>query len=174
MAAGATYTPIATTTLGSNQTTVTFSSISTAYTDLVVVFVPASSSGTNGVRVRVGNGSLDTGSNYSGTYLNGNGTSAISNRDSNASQFQFNNSGTTTTLGNQVSIMHFLNYSNTTTYKTFLARNNSASANVEQAVGLWRSTSAINIIAFNINTFGSSTGDFITGSTFTLYGIVCA
>ena len=37
MAAGSTYTPIATTTLGSAQADVTFSSISGSYTDLVLI-----------------------------------------------------------------------------------------------------------------------------------------
>ena len=38
MAAGATYEPISTTTLGSNTNTVSFTSISSAYTDLIFVF----------------------------------------------------------------------------------------------------------------------------------------
>ena len=38
MAAGNTYTPIATTTLSSSQNDITFSSIPSTYTDLVIVF----------------------------------------------------------------------------------------------------------------------------------------
>ena len=166
-----TYTPIATQTLGSNATNVTFSSIPGTYTDLRFVMIPASSSGTNGIRMRVGNSTLDTGSNYSGTYLDGNGTNAASWRDTSATQNQLSyRIGIDTTLVQNYTI-DFLNYSNTTTYKTMLVRYNSASAAAGTAVLLWRSTLAITTFSFNINSFGSSTGDFITGSTFTLYGI---
>jgi hypothetical protein len=172
MAAGSTYTPIATTTLGSNTTTVTLSSIPSTYTDLRVVIVPASSSGTNGIRMRI-NG--DTGTNYSATYLGGNGSSAASARDTSDSNMQISwYIGIDTTLGKQIYTLDFMNYSNATTYKTILIRNSAAAAAVEGNVGLWSSTSAINSLSFNINTFGSSTGDFITGSTFTLYGIAAA
>jgi hypothetical protein len=156
-------------TLAYDTTTVTLSSIPSGYTDLRLVFVPASSDGTNGIRMRI-NG--DTGSNYSITYLSGNGTSAISNRESSASQISLSYFGgiTTSLGGNQVAI-DFQNYSNTTTYKTALVRYNMASSSAEANVALWRSTSAITSLSFNINSFGSSTGDFIAGSTFSLYGI---
>ena len=172
MAAGPTYTPIATTTLGSNTTTVTLSSIPSIYTDLRVVIVPASSSGTNGIRMRI-NG--DTGTNYSATYLSGTGSAANSGRTTSSANMSLSNYvGITTTLGEVIYTLDFMNYSNTTTYKTTLIRTNQAANGVEGNVGLWRSTSAINSLSFNINTFGSSTGDFITGSTFTLYGIAAA
>jgi hypothetical protein len=172
MAAGSTYTPIATTTLGSNQTTVTLSSIPSTYTDLRVVIVPASSSGTNGIRMRI-NG--DTGTNYSATYLTGTGSAANSGRTTSSANMSLGNyTGIGLTLGEVNLELDFMNYSNSTTYKTVLIRNNQPSNAVEGNVGLWRSTSAINSLSFNINTFGSSTGDFITGSTFTLYGIAAA
>jgi mucin-19 len=159
-------------TLASNTTTVTLSSIPSGYTDLRLVFVPASSDGTNGIRMRI-NG--DTGSNYSITYLSGNGTSAISNKDSNASQISLSYfGGITTSLGGTQVAIDFQNYSNTTTYKTALVRYNMASSSAEANVALWRSTSAITSLSFNINSFGSSTGDFIAGSTFSLYGIANA
>ena len=172
MAAGATYTPIASTTLGSNTTVVTLSSIPSTYTDFRVVIVPASSSGTNGIRMRI-NG--DTGTNYSITFLTGTGSAANSGRESNSANMSLGNyTGITTTLGQVLVTLDFLSYANTSTYKTVLIRNNQPSNAVEGNVGLWRSTSAINSLSFNINTFGSSTGDFITGSTFTLYGISSA
>jgi hypothetical protein len=171
MADTVTYTPIATQTLTGNATNVTFSSITGTYKDLRLVMVPASSSGTNGIRMRVGNGSLDTGSNYSGTYLDGNGSTAASWRDSSGTQAQLSyRLGIATTLV-QNYMIDFLNYSNTTTYKTMLVRYNSAAGAVGTGVLLWGSTAAITTFSFNINGFGSSTGDFITGSTFTLYGI---
>ena len=62
-----------------------------------------------------------------------------------------------------------MNYSNTSTYKTVIGKDNAASIETDAYVGLWRSTAAINTIKISI---GSST--FIAGSTFTLYGISCA
>ena len=64
MAAGITYTPITSTTLGSNTASVTFSSISSAYTDLVLV-VAGALDGANWVPTLQFNS--DTGTNYSTT-----------------------------------------------------------------------------------------------------------
>lgn len=168
MAAGSTYTPIATTTLGSASNSVSFSSISGSYTDLILVATAKNSTGFDGIDIRVGNGSLDTGSNYSITMLNGNGSSAQSSRDSTTSMTQM---GITSSSTEQVSIYHFMNYSNTTTYKTVLARSNVTDFRVAAIVGLWRSTSAINTIQLRSD---NASYNFTTGSTFTLYGIAAA
>jgi hypothetical protein len=162
MAAGSTYTPIATTTLGSAASSYTFSSIPSTYTDLVLIFNGAITTGFDAIAVTV-NG--DTGTNYSRTVLSGNGSAASSFNSANATSMQIGIMGTE----NSNTIFNIQNYSNTTTYKTFLSRANS-SANVTRAnVGLWRSTSAINRIDL---TAASST--FIAGTTFTLYGIAAA
>lgn len=170
----ATYEPIATTTLGSDTTTVTFSSIAGTYTDLVLIMsLGEQVSQTNGVRVRIGNGSTDTGSNYSNTYLIGNGTAASSQRQSNITYFDIAwNASPSSTLGNYNAICNFQNYANTTTYKTALLRVNSSNQSTEAVVGLWRSTSAINII--DIYTGGGASNKLLAGSTFTLYGIKAA
>jgi hypothetical protein len=60
-----------------------------------------------------------------------------------------------------------MNYSNSTTYKTILGRSNAATSGTSAAVGLWRSTSAINSIEIG-------TVSFTAGSTFSLYGIAAA
>ena len=66
MAAGSTYTPIATTTLSSAQSSVTFSSLG-SYTDIILVYAgTGTSTDTQGIRFQV-NG--DTGTNYSNTTL---------------------------------------------------------------------------------------------------------
>jgi hypothetical protein len=163
MAAGSTYTPLATTTLGSATASVTFSSISGAYTDLVLVISPASSAQKD-VDIRL-NG--DTGTNYSRTVLTGNGTSAASSRTtSDASAYITYYAATNTTLGNSVFIVNFMNYSNTTTYKTMLARANNASTGVDAAVALWRNTAAITSIALT-----PAGGSFEQYTTASLYGI---
>ena len=168
-----TYQMIQTTTLGTSQASVTFSAIPSTYTDLVLVGSAKSLlSGTDSIGIAVnGNGSAI----YSRTYLQANGTAVTSGRQT--AQIRIVSDyimGTSGTADFGVYTWNFMNYSNTTTYKTMLVRYNSASAAAGTAVLLWRSTSAITTFSFNINSFGSSTGDFITGSTFTLYGIKAA
>jgi len=73
-----TYEPIATTTLGSATASVTFSSLG-SYTDIVLVCsVQSASSGDARINIRF-NG--DTASNYSGTFMYGDGSAAGSGRD---------------------------------------------------------------------------------------------
>ena len=157
-----TYEKIATTTLGSATATVTFSSISASYTDLVIIFNGALTTGFDAIAVTANN---DTGSNYSRTFLTGDGSTASSSRSSNASSIQLGIVGSE----NSNDIFQINNYSNTTTYKTFLCRGNSSANQVRVTVGLWRSTAAINRLDFV-----ASSSTFIAGSTFTLYGIKSA
>ena len=161
-----TYEPIATTTLSSAQATINFTSIPTTYTDLILV-ISVNGAGTVGAnsRLQVGNGSVDTATNYSETQLYGTGSSASSLRNSNV-----NYAYGGVVQGGGVAISHFLNYSNTTTYKTILARGSAPANYVDAAVSLWRSTSAIN----TIKVYADSSGDYPSGSTFTLYGIKAA
>lgn len=169
MAAGSTYTPIATTTLGSAQTTVTFNSFS-GYTDLVCVYSTYSTVGVADIVIQF-NG--DTGSNYSATILFGDGTSAGSYRQSSQTQIladYYGSAGTTTGLFN-VAILNVMNYANTTTYKTILNRPGRAASGTDAVVGLWSSTAAITSMLLKL---GGSGNQFATGSTFTLYGIAAA
>jgi len=159
----ATYEPIATQTLGSAASSVTFSSIPGTYTDLVVVMQYANSTILADVYFQFNS---DTGSNYSRTQLYGTGTVAGSNRGSN--ETAFNGVGYVGTTLSQ-SISHIMNYSNATTYKTILVRQDSTVNNVGANIGLWRSTSAITSILI-----GYSSNNFIAGSTFTIYGIKAA
>lgn len=159
-----TYTPIATNTLGTAVSTVTFSSIPSTYTDLILVFDGTAASATySGIRF---NG--DTGNNYSYTYLAGNGSTAVSSRSTNAPEM-YTSTGNTVTTSQNNTIVHIQNYSNTTTFKTALIRNNSSSVETTAAVGLWRNTAAITSI-----TFKTPSVNFTVGSTFTLYGILKA
>ena len=166
MAAGSTYTPIATTTLSSNQATVTFSSISGSYTDLVLIVSAQQTPALNTQYIRF-NG--DTGNNYSYTILAGNGTSAVSTRNSNVDRWYSGYYAVPPTTGFGIEIYSFQNYANTTTYKTGLSRTNRASGGVDAMVGLWRSTSAITSV-----TYGIDSGNLATGTTATLYGIAAA
>lgn len=161
-----TYVPIATTTLSSAAASYTFSSISSAYTDLVLVFNGYASTGTQNINIQVGNTSIDTATNYSYTILYGTGTAAGSSRA--ATQSSIVLAYPQSTQGTNA-IVQIQNYSNTTTYKTLLSRGNNAAYEIDATVGLWRSTAAIDTIKLNI-----SAGNFVIGSTFTLYGIAAA
>lgn len=165
----ATYEKIATTTLGSDTLYIDFSSISSSYTDLVLItnhFMAAQC--TVGMRFN-----SDTGSNYSSTNVRGNGSTASSGRISSTTAIDnsLDDIARNPNVANAVTIWNIQNYSNSTTYKTVLYRHNNATADaagVSAGVGLWRSTSAITAIRLLAT---SSTQNFKSGSTFTLYGI---
>jgi hypothetical protein len=159
----ATYEKIATTTLGSTTATVTFSSISGSYTDLVLVENGQSSTGGSYTRIRFNS---DTGSNYSATYIYGNGSAAGSDSYSNMAFIPVAYVASVETNFNHNTIINIQNYSNSTTHKTVLARSNNADTATDAAAGLWRDTSAITSIEYYLNS-----GSWATGSTFTLYGI---
>jgi hypothetical protein len=167
-----TYIPLYTTTLASAGT-VTFSSIPNTYTDLVLVISDAVSIATNTPGACISFNS-DTASNYSSTHLEGTGTSALSNRQTNQSNI---NSGYNIGLSSSSTqpatiIINIMNYANTTTYKTILSRNAQtagAAPGTGATVGLWRSTAAINSMAIT-----AQTGNFAIGTTFSLYGVASA
>lgn len=169
-----TYEPIATNTLSSTTASVTFSSISGAYTDLVLVVTGIGASGTTFPWMRFNSLSTNI---YSDTWLWGNGSSATSGRRTAQSRGYIAESVQmpTTQIGNI--LVNIMNYSNSTTYKTYLVRNNNQETGTyvgaEAMVGLAQLTAAITSI-----TIGTASGgtdyNFASGSTFTLYGIKAA
>jgi hypothetical protein len=167
MAAGSTYTPIATQTLSSVVNQVTFSSIPSTYTDLILVQNGAFNPAGGDAFVRFNS---DSGTNYSHTWLTGNGTAASSSRESNQTRIILDVNAYPTT-GISTRILQIMNYSNTNTYKTVLTRSSNGATGVDAIVGLWRSTTAINTIDLYAYT---SSYKFDVGSTFTLYGIAAA
>ena len=162
----ATYEPRATTTLGSAAASVTFSSISGSYTDLILVASITGVSVATDPWIRINS---DTGTNYSWTWLSGNGGTAQSERGTNNSKLYYS---AISTIQNNVQLVtfHFMNYSNTTTYKTVLWREADAGTETGATVGLWRSTSAISSIEISLD----SSRTYSSGSMFTLYGIKAA
>lgn len=168
MAAGDTYTPIATNTVsGTSTATVTFSSIADTYTDLIIV-ANGSITIADNTYIRF-NGSSAT--DYSGTTIKGDGAGASSNRyTSNDTIVTDYTSYPTTTAGGWNAIINIMNYANTTAYKTCLIRSNSSVIGTSGSVHVWRSTSAITSIS--LLTLGTS--KWGNGTTFTLYGIAAA
>jgi len=164
-----TYTPIATITVTNSTTNaIDFTGIPQNYTDLVVV--GSFFTGNSSLGVRLGNGSFDTGNNYSNTVLRADSTGAATNRGTNGSLVDVGNGyadqGATI-------ILNFHNYSSTTTNKTFLGRWtgkwSAGGTYVNATANLWRSTSAINQI--RLYNYAGSTVYFTNGATFSLYGI---
>jgi hypothetical protein len=174
MPAGKTYTPLATTTLSSAAASVTFSSISGSYTDLILVVNALGATSTTFPWMRFNSVSTNT---YSDTVLYGNGTSAGSTRRTAQSRGYFAENIQMGTTWTSNSIVHIMNYSNSTTYKTYLARNNNPESGTyvgtEAIVGLWQSTAAITSITIGTASVGTDY-NFASGSTFTLYGILAA
>jgi hypothetical protein len=169
MPAGNTYSQIASTTLGSAAASVTFSSIAGTYTDLVIVSSAANTAiNANGMGIRFNS---DSATNYSKTYLYGDGSSVVSGRGTNQTNISISNMPISSTGVFAATITHIQNYSNATTYKTVLSRGGGANTGnlVIAYVGTWRSTAAITTIDL-IN----DSGNFAAGSTFNLYGITAA
>jgi hypothetical protein len=167
MAAGNTYDAIATQTLGSATASVTFSSISGSYTDLVLVATAGVDGATSTyIRHRYnGSGSAL----YSTTFLTGDGSSATSTRSS-GDTYGYMGVLLASSTNFSVNVTSIQNYANTTTNKTHLTRGNNAALKTDAEVGLWRDTSAIS----SITLYPGTLTNFATGSTFTLYGIASA
>jgi hypothetical protein len=156
---------------GTSTATVTFASIPSTYTDLIIVGNLGSET-TNAFLYLQFNG--DTASNYSYTQLYGDGSNDASSRVSNNTQLFNNDVSVKQGAVNSNVIYHIMNYSNATTYKTSLARQNTVDAadynGTLAAVGLWRNTAAITSVAIKLTRSGTGY-NFSDGSTFSLYGI---
>lgn len=163
----ATYEKIATTTLGSAASSITFSSIAASWTDLRVVLVgKADADGTATVLRFNGN----TSSLYSRTYLQGDGTSATSGANTTQDRILVQDAYRAP-LNWGLLTLDIFSYAGSTN-KTVLGTSNddrNGSGTVFYSVGLWRSTSAIT--AVNLIAEG---GNWIAGTTATLYGILKA
>lgn len=165
-----TYEPLATTTLTTSAASITFSSISGAYTDLILVGQAKSLlSGTDSIGIAV-NGSGST--IYNRTYLEGNGSAVTSGGQT--SQIRIVSDyimGTSGTADFGVYTWNFMDYSNTTTKKTVLFRGNNTQVsggwNVSAMVYLVDITSAITSL-----TIATMNGpNLAAGTSFTIYGI---
>lgn len=162
-----TYDLLDSVTLASSASSVTFSSISQDYGDLVLVvsLIPAQSGDNFAIRV---NG--DTGSNYNSVYAEGNGSGVSSLSNTNQTRIIIPQ---TWTVGNTSEagtlITNFSDYSATDKHKSLLSRVNRGGAGTTMAASRYASTSAITSI-----TIGQTTYDLGAGTTAHLYGIAKA
>ena len=161
-----TYEKIATTTLGAGTTNIEFTSISSAYTDLKLIFVAKAATAGSNATMTFNN---DTSALYSYTDLHGNGTTAASSSSTGDTNIGITRGGIDTTIPILVDIDIF-SYAGAT-FKTFLvstSNDQNGSGSTMRKVGLYRSTSAISTIDLTLGV------NFSKGTTATLYGILKA
>ena len=153
---------------GNSGTSVTLSSIPGTYSHLQVRYYAARNGGSGQLNMRFNS---DTGSNYADHYLYGANNLAQAGGDANATRI--NNIGLVNDSGYDykgVGIIDVIDYASTTKYKTTrhfsgIDRNTLSGSSIFLSSGLWRSTSAITSITFDL------LGDDFGTSTFALYGI---
>lgn len=152
------YVPLANVTLGSTATSVTFSSISGSYRDLILV-ADVLGTGTGYAELQVNNNTSSA--NYNILFMRGNGSTAATGAYSAASLFDYPVFYSTSRTS---FITQIFDYSATDKHKTALTRSNNANTAVEATVGRWINTSAITTLKFSFF-------DIAAGSTFALYGV---
>ena len=165
-----TYVALDKVTVGTATPTITFTSISQNYTDLRIVFNGAiSGAGDPNTNLRLGNGTVDSGANYSVTFFDGRTSTTGSGRFTSATSLQLDYYGSISSSNSSL-IVDIMNYSSSTNFKTVLSRyGNTTSASysgVGFAAGTWRSQSAINTLTLSLSTL-----NFAVGTTVSLYGI---
>ena len=158
-----TYTPLATVTLASTASSVTFSSIPATYRDLIVVASYSVTSAANSL-IRV-NG--DSGANYNMVMMNGNdGGSPTGSTSYTGNEFYFSWSAAIPTNEIGTGVIQFLDYSATDKHKSGLIRHGS-SREVTTFATRWANTTAISSISLT-----ASATTYRVGSTFSLYGVI--
>jgi len=164
-----TYTPIATTTLGSAAASYTFSSIPSTYTDLRLVITGTSVGSYADIDLRFNS---DTATNYSWHNIYSGNSTIGAQGSANATSIRVTPQlyGEVATYAH-VSIIDIIDYANTTKYKTMRSiagsnDNTTTQSGIDLFSGSWRSTSAITSIDIT-----NASVNFQSGSTFALYGI---
>jgi hypothetical protein len=167
-----TYTLISSNVLSSSAASVTFSAIPATYTDLVLrASVRCSNAGNvNNLRIQFNS---DTSTNYSETFIRGNGATATSSRVS--SQVQIiealvvdGDGSTANTFGNVEMYIPSYTVSQSKPISTLsVQETNATTANIFATANLWRNNAAVTSIYIE----AGATVNMLTGSSFYLYGI---
>jgi len=156
------YTALANLTLSSTATTITFTSISQSYRDLILVINATSGNASShqpSVRINGGTNSY----NYVTMFGNGSTTGSASS----AGNSQISLTGNQSALrayGPLVIVAQFNDYSATNKFKTSLSRASGVTSQVIATLGSNENTAAISSLTVMNATFAA-------GSTFALYGI---
>ena len=150
-----TYIPLATITLGSAQSSVTFGSIPATYSDLIAVF-DGQGSTDSFMKVYPNNDSA----NASNVAMYGNGSSPGSG------VFTPITWGTYNTTTRTHAILEFMSYSATDKHKSVLIRDGESGTQVNVRAARWASNVAISSLVFQ-----AAGGNMAIGTTISLYGI---
>lgn len=168
------YESIATVTVGASAVaSIDFTSIVGTYTHLQIRGIARTANAVTygGLRLQLGNGSIDTGTTYNTHDLYGDGSTVTASNTTNSANI-YGGTITSASLGASmfgVAVVDILDYSNTNKYKTVRTLNGAdgnGSGYVGIMSGAWRNTAAINTIKL----FATS-GNFVQYSSFALYGI---
>ena len=171
----ATYEPIQSTTLGSDATSYTFTSIPGTFTDLRIIITGRRNNISTPNSYWYMRVNSDTGSNYSVTRVWASDNEPWSTRDISSTYCMFHTSGLPRSdEAFSVFTVDLMSYANTSVHKTFLGVIAAPVINtnyyvVSRGVGLWRSTSAITSV-----TLEAGGASWHAGSTFSLYGLKAA
>lgn len=160
----ATYEPIATTTLSSAASSVSFTGISSAYTDLKIIAVGKRVSG--GALAIQFNG--DTGTNYSSTRFASNGSTASASHNASVNSISTNGWNATYEQLYEIDVFSYAG----STRKTSLVRmsaDENGGGEVSRIIGAWANTAAINRVDLLI-----TSGTIAAGFIATIYGIKAA
>ena len=163
-----TYDKIQSTTLGTATGTISFTSISSSYTDLRVV-ITGKMVNSEQPYIRFNS---DSATNYSYTTFYANGGSTGSFRSSNDNRIYVAPLSNWSTTNTQFATIDIFSYAGSAAKTALFAGSNdngAASGGLDRTVGLWRSVSAIN----RIDIIGNNQ-NFAIGFTATIYGILKA
>jgi hypothetical protein len=154
-----TYTALATVTLGSSASSVTFSNIPATYRDLILIIEARKTTTSRDIFVTYNDDTNN--SNYPRVLVYGTGSSALTATNN----YRGIANASTSQAINRIQIM---DYSATDKHKTSLVRWDDPGANTVAVAGRWANTAAINKIGLTIDDASS----FSSTSTFSLYGVI--
>jgi hypothetical protein len=155
------WTPLGKVTLTATSTSIVFSSIPSTYRDLRVV-IQAGNDASSGVKLNLNS---DTTSSYPTTILRNGTGSPVSSTSTNAYATIGANVYSTNAL-TLTYVIDILDYSQTDKHKPILVRGNNAATSTEFIINRWASIAAVNTV-----TIAPLSGNLISGSTVSLFGI---
>jgi len=160
-----TYTPLATITLGSAASSVTFGSIPATYRDLIVVSnLQASAANTLYLRFNASTSDYS----YVGAVGSSGGASSPASGSANGALVAASTVGLPTGAIQATSVAQIMDYAQTDKHKTSLARYGNSSTEVDMFASRWANTAAITSVQIIV----LPSGNLSTGSTFSLYGVI--
>lgn len=168
------YESISTVTVGAGgSASITFSSIPSTYKHLQIRGIFRPTAGTNPPYNTFINLNSDTGSNYAGHLLRGDGASAtaVAATSITAGRLAYGLASNSLTNTFATMVIDILDYADTNKYKTMRTLGGwdaNGSGWITFVSSLWQSTSAVNSISINVS---ESSGNLAQYSSFALYGI---